>query len=733
QGKWYPGESLPRWAMTCYWRKDGEPIWRDPKWCGDPATAGKQTAAQAKKFTEALAKNLEANPKHVLAAFEDAPYYLWRERRLPVDVDPTDPKLADAEERARIARVFERGLDTPVGYVLPLQRVADGKRRIWQSGLWMLRAKHVFLVPGDSPVGLRLPMASLSATGTRSWAPEPPRDPFAPRPPLPPSATFHRQRQVEGEPEQQVAEDQNEQPTPTGDEVRGDDVRTALTVELREGRVHVFLPPVAWIEDFLDLIATIEDTAAQVGFAVVVEGYPAPQDPRIDLLKITPDPGVIEVNVHPTGSWRELVDLTSGLYEDARQCRLGTEKFLVDGRPMGTGGGNHVVVGAAEPQDSPFLRRPHLLRSMLSYWNNHPSLSYLFSSLFIGPTSQSPRIDEARHDSLRELEIAFAQLPEQAPGAPSDCPPWLVDRLFRHLLVDVSGNTHRTEFCIDKLYSPDSSTGRLGLLELRGFEMPPHARMSLAQQLLVRALIARFWETPYRAPLRRWGTTLHDRFLLPHFVRTDFEEVLGELDQHGFAIEWPWFAPQFEFRFPRAGEFAAGGVHVEVRHALEPWHVLGEEPGGGGTTRFVDSSLERMQVKLTGLTDADRYSLVCNGVRVPLTPTHVREQAVAGIRFRAWQPPNCLHPTIGTNDPLVFELYDEYAERAIGGSTYHVGHPGGRNHDQPPTTAYEAEGRRLARFVPFGHTPGRSRPRHVPRDPEAPITLDLRQVARGTR
>ncbi len=737
QGKWYPGESLPRWAMTCYWRGDGQPMWRDPQWLADPAKPGHGTIERAQRFTAALARRLEANPQHVLAAFEDAGYYLWREGRLPVDVDPTDPKLADAEERARIARVFQRGLNTPVGYVLPLQRVADGPRRIWQSGLWMLRARHVLLSPGDSPLGLRLPVPSLAAV--HQTAPlQPPRDPFAPRSALPPAPEPRIQHAVAGGDEPRPAFDPdaaavNAQPTPDADTAPGTGVRTALTVELREGRLHVFLPPVAWAEDFLDLVAAIEDTAASLQTPVVVEGYPAPHDPRLQTLKVTPDPGVIEVNVHPVGSWRELVDLTTGLYEDARQTRLGTEKFLVDGRPMGTGGGNHVVVGAATPEDSPFLRRPDLLRSLLSYWNNHPSLSYLFSSLFLGPTSQSPRIDEARHDALRELELAFAQLPTQPDGSPAPCPPWLVDRLFRHLLVDVSGNTHRAEFCIDKLYSPDSSSGRLGLLELRGFEMPPHARMSLAQQLLVRALIARFWEQPYRAPVTRWGTTLHDRFLLPHFVRTDFEQVLRELGEVGFALEWEWFSPQWEFRFPLAGDVHVAGMHLEVRHALEPWHVLGEEPGGGGTTRFVDSSLERLQVKLSGLVDPERYGLAVNGIELPLTPTHVKEQVVAGIRFRAWQPPSCLHPTIGVHDPLVFELHDRHNARAVGGCTYHVGHPGGRNYDAPPTTAYEAEGRRLARFVPFGHTPGTSRPRGVPRDPEAPLTLDLRQVGRGAR
>ncbi|MFO1082871.1 MAG: transglutaminase family protein [Reyranellaceae bacterium] len=739
QGKWYPGEQLPRWALGCHWRKDGEPIWRDPHLYALESKPTGATPEMAQRFALALAQRLQLDPDYLFQAFEDTWYYLWRERRLPSNVSVDQSKVKDAMERERLAKVFEQGLETPVGTVLPIQREHNGRGR-WRSGPWFLRSERCYLIPGDSPIGYRLPLDSLpwAAPADVGFMAEP--DPMAPHPDLPPLDAFRRapllvlqdaRRTVEpaagdGEARREawrraLAPDLGPRPGPGSS--AANIVRTAMVFEPRDGHLHVFMPPTDRTEDYLDLVAAVEDTAEELGQPVFLEGYPPPgADPRLLHFSVTPDPGVIEVNIHPSASWREVVDKTEIVYEEARQTRLGAQKFMIDGRHTGTGGGNHVTLGGPSAAESPLLRRPDLLKSLLGYWLNHPSLSYLFSGLFIGPTSQHPRVDEARNDALHELEIAFRQI-----EAGRETPPWLVDRVFRNLLVDATGNTHRTEFCIDKLFAPESSAGRRGLLELRAFEMPPHWRMSVAQQGLLRGLIAKFWDRPYERTLTRWGTRLHDDFMLPHFVWQDFEDVLADLREAGYRFESDWFAPHFEFRFPRIGEIAQRGTTVELRHALEPWHVLGEEPGGGGTVRYVDSSVERLQVKVEGL-NAERHVVACNGKRVPLRPTGTAGEYVAGVRYRAWAPSSGLHPTIGVHAPLVFDLYDGWSNRSLGGCTYHVAHPGGRNYDRMPVNANEAEARRRARFFAIGYTPGEMpEPRPVD-NPEHPLTLDLRRA-----
>jgi uncharacterized protein (DUF2126 family)/transglutaminase-like putative cysteine protease len=685
QGKWYPGEPLPRWAMSCFWRNDGIPIWEEAGLIADEDQKYGFGAGDSFRFMEALTRRLQVSAENILPAYEP-----------------------------------ETGVMEAAGYVLPIRRRQPERRLRWSSQLWFTRPERLVLTPGESPIGFRIPTETVPWVAPDELTYEFDQPPYTDWARLPSRAT----RSME-----LFATTPEADPLPAI--LRAADgapelIRPSLCVQAREGRMHVFLPYASVLADHLNMVCAVEDTCRFLNMPVWVEGYTPPSDPRMRSFSVTPDPGVLEINLPPAGDWDELEHINTVLDEEARRNRLTAEKFDYSGGHNATGGGSHIAIGGATVLDSPLLRRPDLLRSMVAFWQNHPSLSYLFSGTYIGPTSQYPRVDEARMDALYELEVAFDHLPQ------GDCPPRIVDGLFRNLLADVTGNTHRAEFCVDKLFPPPGLGSQLGLLELRAFEMPPHVRMSHLQMLLVRALVSVFWKTPFEGGLVRWGAALHDRFMLPHFLKRDLSEVLALLRQSGFDFEDEWFSSHLEFRFPKAGSIAAEGVELELRRALEPWNVLAEETVSGRTVRNVDSSLERMQVKISGLPTDSRYVVACNGRKVPLQSTADPGVMVAGVRYRARCLSTTLHPTVPVHAPLVFELIDRWMERSIGRCIYHVERPDGRGYTARPANAAEAEGRRLERF----QATSPSLEAAIPEDETNPIfpgTLDLRVPTRRAR
>ena len=737
QGKWYPGEQLPRWTLGCYWRADGHAAWTDPSLFADEQHPDGHVAADAERFITALASRLGVTARHVQSGYEDVWYYLWRERKLPVNVDPFDARLDDEVERDRLRRVFTQGLDAVVGYALPIRRVSDSGGS-WATGRWFLRDERLYLIPGDSPMGLRLPLDSLPWSDAGDLLTIEELDPLAPRAPLPVTGQRDDPQSAGLKPGVHAVRDPAEQSrvgaadasaaadvigrSPSRGESAAGVVRSALCVEPRGGVLFIFMPPVK-----------------------ADRGLPRPRRrSRSDVTRAG----------HARAARRLSAAERSPAVAFQRHAGSGSDRGE---RPAGPG------LGSARRADDDalrgcqargsFAREVHARRTPHRDWRRQSFCAWAArrrkTARFFGaptcceassPTGTITRrcrtcsrgcfsARRARRRGLMKVGTTACTRSRSRSRASrrrtSPTPPWFVDRALRHLLVDVAGNTHRAEFCIDKLYSPDLSSGRRGLLEMRAFEMPPDARMSVAQQLLIRALIARFWREPYTAGLTRWGTELHDRFMLPYFIALDFDDVIEELGRAGYELSSEWFAPHFEFRFPLAGELAARAIHLTLRQALEPWHVLGEEGGAGGTARFVDSSLERMQLLVTGLA-GDRFVITCNGRTLPLHPTGRNGEFVAGVRYRAWQPPSALHPTIPVHTPLTFDIVDTWMERSVAGCQYHVMHPGGRSYDVFPVNSYEAESRRLARFTRLAHTPGPVRAGRPERSLEFPYTLDLR-------
>jgi len=664
QGKWCSGELQPRWSLNCYWRKDGLKIWTN-----------QDLLAAEMSTTDYCTRDLQPWMNHLVEQLHLSPEF--------------------------IRTAYEKDTEAPQGLVLPL--AYDEENEAWISEHWHFAQNRLTLTPGDLALGYRLPLTdiilkeNLDLTGSVETPAQ--------------SLNFNTNQD-----ECIIKKNTLQNPLKSTDRII-----TAVCIEIRRSHLFVFLPPLKKVTHYFNLLSKIENVAEKLSVPLVLEGYDPPRDPLLLGIHLTPDPGVLEVNIQPIYCWNELVTSITTLYEKACLVRLTTEKFMLDGRQVGTGGGCHITLGGQSCEDSPFLRRPDLLRSFLLFFQNHPSLSYLFSGQYIGPTSQAPRIDEARHESLYELEIALQQLPMD-----KACDFELINRLLRHLLVDMTGNTHRTEICIDKLFSPDTLMGRQGLIELRAFEMCPNSSLCLLQMLLIRTFVCHFWEQPYQGDLIRWGTELHDKFMLPHFIWQDFNSIITLLNREGYDFNIEWFQTFFEFRFPQYGEMHLGDIHLELRMALEPWNVLGEEIAHSSSSRTVDVATERLQIKITGI-NTKRHIVTCNHRILPLHPTGKLGEYIAGIRFKAWQLPSTLHPNLPVNKVLVFDVYDKWNKCSLGGCTYYVSHPGGRTYDNYPINAEEAEGRRISRFKTHGHSPNMKQPSIELPNNECPYTLDLRR------
>jgi uncharacterized protein (DUF2126 family) len=693
QGEWFGGEPLPRWKLNCFFRTDGLPIVRQPQTDAVFKTASVSSSRRAVKnigpeapeisdaasFARTLAKHLGVSPDYLLPAHEDQLHELWLNRH-HIQFEPPADTLRDPTRRRSLAIQLSRTKLDPVGYVLPLRWDVASER--WVSGRWRFRRGTLYLVPGGSPLGYRLPLDSLPVGEAAPAMPDPERCHFEERPLL---------AEIYGEPTSRLTSYTQGAAPPEStdsDEATTRPPRTALCVQVRDGLLHVFLPPLTHLEHWLDLVAAVEATAAELGLPARLEGYEPPEDFRLGRLTLEPESGVLRVALPAAESWDRLSGFVSAVYREAEALGLRAERIAPDGRRQPPGGNADIVLGGEQPPLSPFLLRPQLLHSLIAYWQRHPCLSYFFAGRLLGPSGPAPRPDEGRDDALYELELALSRLPlDDSPG------PWVPDRALRHLLTDPSGDMRRAEIRIDQLYAPDRSSLRLGRIALRSFETAPNDKLALAQSLLVRALLAYLAQAPVDASLADWGAALHDRFMLPGPLWDDFRDVLADLRGAGMPVRAEWFEPFLAQRFPVLGRIQMGDVGLELRLAHEPWPVLSEEVTASGVARLVDSSNQRIQAEVSGLIPS-RHVLVCNGRRVPLRASRTWGVAWAGVRYKTWNPPSTLHPTIPPIHSLVFDLLDARTGEVLGGCTYFPARPGMAGPQAIPAavTALEAEG-----------------------------------------
>jgi uncharacterized protein (DUF2126 family) len=618
---------------------------------------------------------------------------LWRDiTRLRSNTEAGPHAVADADRFVQaLARALgiapERALplseleqpQQPIGYVLPLDHVAENAAPArWVTDDWraVFGSDPIALFVGESPAGLRLPLGKLGEKN----------------------------------------------------------LRRALTAEVRQGTLIVFVPPLL-LESYVVLLAAIERTLDQLALRdVILAGYAPPPDPALPTIGLASDPGVLEINVAPCATWRDFDAQLEQLFAAARAVGLCARKLQFNGREVGTGGGAHLVFGGPSGMQSPFLTYPALLPSVIRYWQRHPALSYAFTGAYMGPSSQAPRIDESTYEALYELEVACAGA--ESFGSPQNLP--LFDLLFRDLLMDRSGNTHRAEISVDKLWNPFAPNGRLGLVEFRAFETHPQRSVQALTALFVRAILARLCAEPYREPFIRWNGELHDRFFLPAFVWEDLVAVCEDLRRHGIPFDPEWLRIPWAWRFPQLGEFVLtdktkGEFRIELRQALEAWPLLGESPNAGTVARTVDSSVDRIEARVSDLRILEGGLLLVNGLPCEFRPT-ADGGAACGIRYRAFYFTPSLQPHVPVHAPLLIEWVDRATLNVIGGARWHVWNPRFEPYTELPKSDLAAASRCAERWESWPHTIGQSR--FVPKidfPPEGRHTLDLRRYPAQAR